>query len=329
MANIQRGDKVIALAPMSQLQDAKCPEDDWTGLRDRTERRKRQNRLNVRAHRRRKAAVLHNTPDSAAVLVPPTRTEQAVARRETGQSPNSAPVIITTTPGATSALPLPIACDLYGRPVRLAFSFPLSRDHLISIIELNVYRASLTNIYILGAYSLLCNSECGYAVNNSEPPLFPWTGYQPSGDIPDSLRPTPLQRSTPHEVWIDILPSARMRDNAIVAVAEGRLRNEDLCADILRGICGDGKGCGEGQGQGRTVQSVAGLGDCGDDDDDGDEARLIVWKDPWDPSGWEVTEGFLRKWGFLLRGDGEDDVVRATNRWRALRGENPIVWEVE
>ncbi|KAG6358035.1 hypothetical protein INS49_013919 [Diaporthe citri] len=328
MTNIQRGGKVIAMAPMSQLQDAKCPEDDWTGLRDRAERRKRQNRLNVRAHRRRKAAGLHSTADSTAVIVPPTRTEQTVVRRKTRQSPNSAAVIITTTSAANSALTLPIACDLSGRPVRPAFSFPLSRDHLISIIELNVYRASLTNIYILGAYSLLCDSECGYAVNNSEPPLFPWAGYQPSGNIPESLRPTPLQRSTPHEVWIDILPSARMRDNAIVAVAEGRLRNEDLCADILRGICGEGKGCGEDKGRDWTVRIVAGSGG-GGDDDAVDEARLIVWKDPWDPSGWEVTEGFLRKWGFLLRGDGEDDMVRATNRWRALRGEDPIVWEVE
>lgn len=237
--------------------------------------------------------------------------------------------MIITASTVTSALLLPIARDVDGIPMPPVFKFPLSRDHLITIIELNVYRASLTNIYILGAYSLLCNPACGYAVNNSEPPLFPWTGYQPSGNIPDSLRPTPLQRSTPHEVWIDLLPSARMRDNAIVAVAEGRLRNEDLCADILRGICGEGKGCGESKGRGQALQDGTGPG--GHDGNDGDEARLIVWKDPWDPSGWEVTEGFLKKWGFLLRGGGgdEDDMVRATNRWRALRGEGPIVWEVE
>lgn len=311
---------MISMASMSQLQDARCPEDDWTGLRDRAERRKRQNRLNVRAHRRRKAAGLHNAPDSNATIVAPSRTGQADIRRGIGQSPNSASVMVTSA-AATSALRLPVAGGLDGKPISPIFSFPLSRDHLIHIIELNVYRASLTNIYILGAYSLLCNPACGYAVNNSEPPLFPWTGYQPSGNIPDSLRPTPLQRSTPHEVWIDIIPSARMRDNAIVAVAEGRLRNEDLCADVLRGICGEKKG------QVRTIKSRPDPGGGGDYDKD--EARLIVWKDPWDPSGWEVTEGFLRKWGFLLRGNGEDDMVKATNRWRALRGEDPIVWEVE
>lgn len=301
---------------MSQLRDARCPEDDWTGLRDRAERRKRQNRLNVRAHRRRKAADLHNTHIQSRALVPLTSTGQADVRQSTGQSRYSASVTITTLK-SNSEFSLPEAYNVDGHPV---FRFPLSRDHLIPIIELNVYRASLTNIYILGAYSLLCNQACGYAVNSSEPPLFPWSGYQPSGNIPDSLRPTPLQRSTPHEVWIDLLPSPRMRDNAIVAVAEGRLRNEDLCADILKGICGEGK-----RREG-TAQSVS---DPSDGGEDGDEARLLVWNTPWDPSGWEVTEGFLRKWGFLLRGDGEGDMLRATNRWRALRGEDPIVWEVE
>jgi hypothetical protein len=109
-----------------------------------------------------------------------------------------------------------------------------------------------------------------------------------------------------------------MRDNAIVAVAEGRLRNEDLCADILRGICGEGKS---------RERTARGVDRPSGDGEDGDEARLIVWNTPWDPTGWEVTEGFLRKWGFLLRGDGGDDMLRATNRWRALRGEDPIVWE--
>ncbi|KAK2609685.1 hypothetical protein N8I77_003175 [Diaporthe amygdali] len=310
-------DTLLSLASMPQLQDAKCPEDDWTGLRDRAERRKRQNRLNVRAHRRRKAAADQHKSDSSASVVPFTSTGTTNAGRNTIRRPQSDSMIMTTST-TISALPLRIACDVNGNSDFKAFSFPLSQDHLIHIIELNVYRASLTNIYILGAYSLLCNRECGYALNNSEPPLFPWTGYQPSGNIPESLRPTPLQQSTPHEVWIDILPSARMRDNAIVAVAEGRLFNEDLCADILKGICGEGKGCGRS----RSVNDPS-------SSDDEAEARLIVWNNPWDPSGWEVTEGFLKKWGFLLRGAGEDGMVTATNRWRALRGEDPIVWEVE
>ncbi|KAL1862909.1 hypothetical protein Daus18300_008239 [Diaporthe australafricana] len=315
MASHEQHDAAVSLGAMSQLRDAECLEDDWTGLRDRAERRKRQNRLNVRAHRRRKAAGSDYTTASSTTIGPPKSTSHADTRRDPEHSPKSAHMVITTV-GTASAAPLPVACDTNRRPGPPTFSFPLSRDHLICIIELNVYRASLTNIHILGMYSLLCNPGCGYAVNNSEPPLFPRAGH---GNIPESLRPTRMQQSTPHEVWIDILPSARMRDNAIVAVAEGRLRNEDLCADILRGLCG-GEGKGKGKQCGWTGNVPA---------DDGSEARLTVWNDPWDPSGWEITEGFLRKWGFLLRGAGEDDMVRATNRWRALRGENPIVWEVE
>jgi hypothetical protein len=42
--------------------------------------------------------------------------------------------------------------------------------------------------------------------------------------------------------------------------------------------------------------------------------------------GWEVTEGFLRKWGFLL--EGCDELIESTNRWRALRGEERLIIEL-
>jgi hypothetical protein len=34
----------------------------------------------------------------------------------------------------------------------------------------------------------------------------------------------------------------------------------------------------------------------------------------------------VRKWGFLLRGCGE--IIEVTNRWRAVRDEEPLVVEV-
>lgn len=53
---------------------------------------------------------------------------------------------------------------------------------------------------------------------------------------------------------------------------------------------------------------------------------LLVWSNPWEPSGWELTEGFMKKWGFLV--NGCTDLVQSTNRWRDLRGEEPLVFEL-
>jgi hypothetical protein len=53
---------------------------------------------------------------------------------------------------------------------------------------------------------------------------------------------------------------------------------------------------------------------------------IMVWSDPWHPDGWEVTEGFARKWGFLLKGCGE--LIEASNRWRAMRHEDRLVVEI-
>lgn len=225
-------------------------------------------------------------------------------------------------PGPSS----PPACPpaLYSRGYVARGPFPLSSDHLIHLIEYNVFRASLTNVHILSLFHVLHNPACG-GYQLPDPPLFPRPSEAPEAPgehvgVPESLRPTELQRTTPHGVWIDLLPSPRMRDNAIVAVQEGWLREGDLCGDVLKGMCG----------------SVEVGND--DDDDDGEkeeeeedkeeeEARIIVWSNPWEPAGWELTQGFSRKYGFLLKGCG--DLLRATNRWREVRGDEPLVWEVD
>lgn len=53
---------------------------------------------------------------------------------------------------------------------------------------------------------------------------------------------------------------------------------------------------------------------------------VLVWNDPWSVSGWEVTEGFAKKWGFLIKGCWE--VMEATNRWRKMRGDEPLCVEL-
>lgn len=57
----------LQLVRMHQLAEAHCDDDNWTGLKDPAERRKRQVRLSLRAHRGFHLLLLwdHRTTDTA------------------------------------------------------------------------------------------------------------------------------------------------------------------------------------------------------------------------------------------------------------------------
>jgi len=203
------------------------------------------------------------------------------------------------------------------------FSLPLSSDHLIVVTQFNVLRGLLSN---MAALHRLDELQTRYPVE--APPLFPVpsssttvsseseeshstedfvSDSSPSAQaqaqrldpVPPELMPTELQRTTVHGSWIDYCPSGMMRDNLVRH--EQELDHLQLMRDLLGSVCDSGPGGEEG---------------CG----------LIVWQDPWSPAGWEMTEGFARKWWFLVVGC--DDLLASTNRWRRLRGEEPLVVEI-
>jgi hypothetical protein len=60
--------------------------------------------------------------------------------------------------------------------------------------------------------------------------------------------------------------------------------------------------------------------------DDLERRGFLVWGASWDMNGWEVSESFVRKWGFLLKGC--PDVIESTNYWREVRGEERLVVEI-
>lgn len=69
--------------------------------------------------------------------------------------------------------------------------------------------------------------------------------------------------------------------------------------------------------------------DISDEDEEDTHAKkrgLIIWSEPWDSEGWEVTQGFLRKWSWLLKGC--EELIEVSNRWRAKRNEDPLWWEM-
>ncbi|KAJ9607760.1 hypothetical protein H2200_007838 [Cladophialophora chaetospira] len=276
--------KPVVLMPMRQLTEAKCEDDDWTGLKDQAERRKRQTRLSLRAYRKRKAAQRVANPKTGSESTSRLGTESAQPRSSARMHSDvfSAP-----------ALFIPSAVTQGGQLIPMRYLYPISRDHLLPLIEYNIWRAITTNILILGHLHFLNSSVCRFTQSDA---VFPSTF--PSDSLPKSLQPTSLQRSTPHEDWIDLIPSPKMRDNAIRT--QHLFSNLEMCSDLLGGL----------HGRQNDLE-------CG----------LRVWSDPWNPDAWELTEGFARKYRILV--DGCADLFKATNRWRRLRGEKPLVWEVE
>lgn len=192
----------------------------------------------------------------------------------------------------TSDLCIPHYVGHGGRVVPPRHLYPISADHLLPLIEYNLFRAISTNVLILGR-SHHSGSPCRFSGSF---PIFP-NPYQGVG-IPSSLKPTPLQQSTTYPDWIDLLPSPRMRDNVIRT--QDLFASSELCTDLLGGLMG--------------MQNDIHSG-------------LLVWSDPWESNGWEVTEGFIRKWGFLVQGC--TDLFESTNRWRDIRGEKRLILELK
>ncbi|KAE9377535.1 hypothetical protein N431DRAFT_398490 [Stipitochalara longipes BDJ] len=307
--------------PLPELTEAKGPEEDWTGLKDAKQRKKLQNRLNVRAHRKRKACLAAAATCStegglAATLSAPSNLFDFICQVQS-YYPTATKPSGPSMPPLQSLAHIGIPGQLFQYISSLArrgeskyqyrlpqqdstrisgIMFPLSRDHLLPLVQYNIMRAAVTNMTIL---AIDCHSDmCSAFWSSLEP-------YSAPKALPNTLAPTPLQLAMPHQRWIDLLPHPCMRDNAILA--QDRFNPAELEEDLFGEVCSE-----ESQLP------------C---EDAGEMRGLLVWTDPWRPEGWEVTEGFVCKWGFLLRGC--DSMFCATNRWRANRGEMPLVINME
>ncbi|KUJ16704.1 uncharacterized protein LY89DRAFT_561096, partial [Mollisia scopiformis] len=117
-------------------------------------------------------------------------------------------------------------------------------------------------------------------------------------NLPETMRPTRLQREIPHHPEADMFPFPEYRDNLILAGKE--VDDVELCMDILYGVDPEEI---RGSASGRT--------------------GLIVWDDPWLQTSWEVEEGFARKWKRLVGNCGS--LINSTNYWRRSRGEKPLL----
>lgn len=168
------------------------------------------------------------------------------------------------------------------------FQFPLSSDHmLLTLIQYNVLRAVISNLNICKLLDII-PTDCQAAIFIKSLP--------PPSTLPPSFRPTPLQLATPHKPHLDSIPSPQLRDNLILASTQELFDEDEFCDDICGGLW-------------------SGY-------DDTEKKGLLVWGEPWMQGSWEVSEGFARKWGWLLRGCW--DLLESTNRWREVRGETRL-----
>ncbi|KFY01834.1 hypothetical protein V490_00762 [Pseudogymnoascus sp. VKM F-3557] len=158
--------------------------------------------------------------------------------------------------------------------------FPLCPDHLITLLQFNSLRAMAVNRSLISGV-LVTPLDCGEEIIHVVP-------YPTKPELlPPTLLPTILQQTVPHGDWIDMFPCPEVRDSLIRAA--GMIDEDDLWADCIGGLYE------------------------GFPDDEIERRGLIAWSPPWDIAGWEMSEGFLRKWGTAIVYRASM-ILRASNR---------------
>lgn len=175
--------------------------------------------------------------------------------------------------------------DQYERSARRDYELGSPRaDQLLTLIQFNVFRPLLSNASTLGNTMEWLDDEA----------VSPWnTDFQPvNSSYPPSLLPTPIQKTVPHHPWIDFWPIPRMRDN--ILLAGNSYDKYKLCKDLV------------------DFWNVPDA-----------QTGLVVWREAWDPYGWEASEAFVTNWGWILKRCSE--LMESTNYWRAKRGEKALL----
>ncbi|KAH6884904.1 hypothetical protein B0T10DRAFT_550783 [Thelonectria olida] len=304
--------QTFRLVPMRD--EKRGEKDEWAGLSDAKERRKRQNRINQRAKRQRQR--LDEARKHEASLRPAEHVDSVTSSNPPTQL-------------RSHAMAGSVVAEHHAY-------FPLTRDsQLLHVISFNVSRAILTNYFIICSIPLLTSRFCDVRrvfslPSPQETASLPDPGTAVFATLPPCLMPTQIQQQVPHAGWVDLFPSPQMRDNLILALEKYDIDEEafmvDLVGEALDSLCFGGEDEDETNPANTTGDENRLTNTSNVAESWIGESGLVSWSDPWDVTGWEVTELFAKKWGFLLQGCR--DVVVAANTWREFRGEDPLAVEI-
>ncbi|KAF1966870.1 hypothetical protein BU23DRAFT_584195 [Bimuria novae-zelandiae CBS 107.79] len=209
-----------------------------------------------------------------------------------------------------------------------AIIFPLSTDHLLHLVQYNVFRAFICNKRILNLFQScsqdpLAPSICPISRLYHDDAIV----YPLDSNLPRALVPTQLQLTRSHSIWISMFPFPHIRDNLIKH--QGDFDHWNLLEDLIGELMGNRQSPTRPNmpvtmtiSDPKTNKARHPKAKSYEDEVTGDRRGLIVWGEPSDSSSWEATPGFLAKWSFLWEGCNE--LLESTNRWRLIRGEEPI-----
>ncbi|TEA10227.1 hypothetical protein C8034_v010350 [Colletotrichum sidae] len=201
------------------------------------------------------------------------------------------------------------------------FKLPMA-DNLLHLIHFNIFRAMQSITSLLDVTTLMTDPSTGLTLHSCVSTdcgrMRTLQVLDPT--MPANLMPTSSQARDFHSHWIDKMPFPQLRDNLIKYSAS--FDHADFMQDMVGSLYTplSWRRSFSGAPPPRRQPLVAEMEDT-DEMTSGCQG-FIVWGDAHVVANWEATPSFLMKWAWAL--EGCEELVEVSNRWRLLRGEEPM-----